>query len=117
MATHLLVNGSSLAPETSEPDQLVFRLALPAREIRLISGYTRPADLSTHDRRRLGVALRGLRWRQNKKTLEVPIESPAFIDGFHVVERYGDEAVSFRWTNGNAALPPALFPRWRGETL
>jgi hypothetical protein len=22
----------------------------------------------------------------------------------------------FRWTNGNAALPPSLFPPWRGET-
>ena len=118
MATHLLVNGSSLVPETSEPDQLEFRLALPAREIRLISGYARPADLSaTHDRRRLGVALRGLRWRQRKKVLEVPIDSPAFIDGFHVVECYDDEEGSFRWTNGNAALPPTLVPRWRGETL
>jgi hypothetical protein len=118
MATHLLVNGSSLAPETSEADQLAFRLALPAREIRLISDYACPADLSaTDDRRRLGVALRGLRWRQGKKTLEVPIDSPAFIDGFHVVECYDDDAGSFRWTNGNAALPPVLLPRWRGEAL
>jgi hypothetical protein len=118
MATHLLVNGSSLAPESSGPGQLVFRLAMPAREVRLISGYAQPAELSAaHDRRRLGVALRGLRWRQGKKALEIPIDSPAFIDGFHVVEFYSADEGSFRWTNGNAALPPGLFPRWRGETL
>ena len=117
MATHLLVNGSSVAPETSEPDQLQFRLALPAREIRLISGYARPVDLAVaDDRRRLGVALRGLRWRQGKKTLEVPIDSPAFIDGFHVVEFYSSEEGSFRWTNGNAALPPGAWRR-RSQAL
>jgi hypothetical protein len=118
MATHLLVNGSRLAPETSEPKQLVFRLHLPAREIRLISGSVRPVEQSgAHDCRRLGLALRGLHWRQGGKTFRSPIDSPAFIDGFHLVECYDTDEGSFRWTNGNAALPAVLFPRWRGETL
>jgi hypothetical protein len=91
---------------------------MPANEIRLLSGRAIPADISgENDDRQLGVALRGLRWQQGEDIIDVPIQSPAFIDGFHNLEYYNAEQGPFRWTNGNAALPPDLFPPWRGEML
>jgi hypothetical protein len=118
MAIYLLVNGKRLDPETSEQDHLAFRVHLPVRDIRLISGHATPSAIAVgDDHRRLGVALRGLCWRQGKKEIERSIASPAFIDGFHILEHYNDREGPFRWTNGDAGLPPAIFPRWRGETL
>jgi hypothetical protein len=117
MSIYLLVDGIRIVPETAEQDQLVFRLDLPVQEIRLISGRASPLDLTgVDDARRLGVALRRMQWRQDEAVLESPIGSPGFIDGFHPLEHYNDVEGSFRWTNGNAALPAALFPPWRGTT-
>lgn len=118
MAIYLLVNGSRLDPETSDRDQVVFRLNLPAHEIRVVSGHARPADLGAgSDWRRLGVALRGLLWRRDGVTIETPIESSAFIDGFHHLEHYNKKEGPFRWTNGDGGLPPDIFPSWHGEAL
>jgi hypothetical protein len=115
MSIYLLVDGIRVAPETSDQDLLTFRLDLPVREIRLISGHASPLDLAgIDDPRRLGVALCRMYWRQDDKVLDAPVSSPGFIDGFHSLEHYNDEEGPFRWTNGNAALPPDLFPSWRG---
>jgi hypothetical protein len=105
-------------PDTSADGRLSFRLNMPVQEIRVISGFARPADFGcSDDRRHLGVALYGLRWQQGEATIEVPIGSPGFIDGFHHVEQDQSDLAPFRWTNGNAALPPTIFPPWQGETL
>jgi hypothetical protein len=118
MDIYLLVDGSRVAAEMSDQRQFAFRLRMPAQEIRLMSGYASPADLATSDdRRRLGVALQGLRWQQGENVIEPSIISPAFMDGFHNLEYYNADDGPFRWTNGNAALPPGLIPDWRGETL
>src|ERR1051326_9571720 len=102
---------STLFPYTT-----LFRsVALPAREIRIISGFGRPVDFGHPvDQRRLGVALLGLSWEQGGETIDTPIDSPAFIDGFQHVEQPATSEEMFRWTKGNAALPPSLFPPWRG---
>jgi len=116
MAIYLLVNGERVDPQIAEQDHLTFRFNLPARDIRLISGHATPSAIATgDDHRRLGIALRGLSWRQGKKEMERSIASPALIDGFHTLEHYNDREGAFRWTNGDAGLPPAIFPRWRGE--
>ena len=118
MNAYLLVDGSRTAPHVFDESQMLFRLEMPAREIRLISGFARPADVAgSTDVRRLGVGVRELRWQQGDSVIKVPIESPAFIDGFYHVERQETQRYSFRWTNGDAALPPRLFPPWRGTTL
>ncbi|MSO99808.1 MAG: hypothetical protein EXR07_01970 [Acetobacteraceae bacterium] len=115
MNPYLLVNGSRVESEHSEPGQAVFRLTLPAPEIRLISGYGCPRDMvGIDDDRRLGVALRGVSWRQGQNAIDIRVDSPAFVDGFHTVEYDRDPPRPFRWTNGNAALPPDLTPRWEG---
>ncbi len=118
MIAHLTIDGTYRAARKSVNGWLRFPLNLPAREIRLVSGFGRPTDFGdTNDTRLLGVALRGLRWRQGDATIEVPLDSPGFIDGFHHLEIDEKDATPFRWTTGNAALPPDLFPPWRGEAL
>src|SRR5207244_70654 len=76
------------------------------------------AEMQSHpvDRRRLGVALLGLSWERGGETIDTPVDSSAFIDGFQHVEQPATSDRMFRWTDGNAALPPSLFPPWRGET-
>jgi hypothetical protein len=116
MAIHLLVNGIRVAPESPDPDRPMFRLILPVHEIRLVSGHASPEQISgADDRRQLGVAVRGIRWVLGQTVIETPIGSPAFIDGFHGVEYDDADARPFRWTNGDAALPPGYFPPRTGE--
>jgi hypothetical protein len=118
MEIYLFVDGSLIAPESAKAGQAVFRLTLPVTEIRLISGYARPVDIhDSQDHRRLGVALYDLCWQQNQASIRVGVDSPSFIDGFYHVEWDETDATPFRWTNGDAALPSALVPPWRGETL
>jgi hypothetical protein len=115
MAVSLLVDDLPRLPEPLPNGRLLFHVALPAREIRIISGFGRPVDFGHPvDQRRLGVALLGLSWEQGGETIDTPIDSPAFIDGFQHVEHPAASEEVFRWTNGNAALPPSLFPPWRG---
>jgi len=117
MAVSLLVDDLPRLPESLPDGRLLFHVALPAREIRIISGFGRPVDFGHPvDQRRLGIALLGLSWEQGGETIDTPIDSPAFIDGFQHVEQPATSEEMFRWTNGNAALPPSLFPPWRGET-
>jgi hypothetical protein len=117
MAVSLLVDDLPSLPESLPDGRLLFRVALPAQEIRIISGFGRPVDFGYPvDQRRLGVALLGLSWEQGGETIDTPIDSSAFIDGFQHVERPATSDEMFRWTNGNAALPPSLFPPWQGET-
>jgi hypothetical protein len=114
---YLLVNGVRLSPEAAEDSEYVFRLNMPVSEVRLLSGHAIPGDLvKAEDRRRVGVGLRSLRWQQGDKVHQPDIGSASFIDGFHPIE---DDAagVPFRWTNGDAGLPPASFPPWHGETV
>jgi len=115
---YLLVDGARVAPETNTKPWLWFRLRFPAREIRLISGVGSPAELNgSHDTRPLGVLLRGMRWTQSDMAIDVPLDSPSFMDGFHVTEIHNPQFGPVRWTTGNAALPPDLFPPWRGDVL
>jgi hypothetical protein len=108
------VDGIRIDPQT--PGTGRFRFRLPAREIRLISGFARPTDFgSSPDHRKLGVELRKMCWIQAEARVEIPIESPVFIDGFHHIEIRKPQGIPVRWTNGNAGLPPDTVPKWQGE--
>jgi hypothetical protein len=118
LSPYLLVDGVRVVPETVEKPWLRFRLKLPVGEIRLISGWARPSEIKdSHDVRRLGVMLRAIRWLRDAEAIEVPLDAPGFIDGFHHFERRAEMAGPVRWTTGNAALPPTLFPPWQGEVM
>ena len=112
MTPYLVVDGVRVAPTIIEPTRLGYCLRLPAQEIRLISGSRSAADPS--DERRLGVLLRRLRWERDGDTIDVPVDSPSFVDGFHHVEMHEPKMGPVRWTTGDAALPPMVFPPWHG---
>ncbi|MDR3534319.1 MAG: hypothetical protein P4L90_27625 [Rhodopila sp.] len=118
MTAYLLVDGTRIEPEMAGSDRFQFRLFLPAQEIRLVSGSARPADLGlSPDSRRLGVELSEMRWANGEAMIDVPIDSPSFIDGFHHFETRQPQNKPVRWTTGDAGLPPDMVPRWRGETI
>jgi len=120
MKPFLLVDGSRQEPDASHTGHAVFRLTLPASDIRLVSGAARPSDiLPVTDSRHLGIMVRALCWRQDGAEVVVPVNSPALIDGFHTLEHDSSRGMAepFRWTNGNAGLPADLVPPWRGEVV
>jgi hypothetical protein len=107
---YLIVDGVRITPASITATELGFCLRLPAQEIRLISGSA-PSNRPSDDRL-LGVLLRRLRWERDGETMDVPVDSPSFVDGFHHVEIHDPKAGPVRWTTGDAALPPTLFPPW-----
>ena len=112
MTPYLVVDGVRIAPTSIEPTRLGYCLRLPAQEIRLISG-SRP-DTGPSDKRRLGVVLRRLRWERDGETIDVSVDQPSFVDGFHHVEVHESKLGPVRWTTGDAGLPPMVFPPWQG---
>lgn len=118
MTAYLLVDGRPHRAELTAADRLVFRLQMPPQEIRLVSGFARPAVLAASgDQRHLGVALYSLRWQQGQTEIDIPITLPSFLDGFYHVEHEQPGQLPYRWTNGNAAVPPDAVPPWRGQAL
>ncbi len=98
------MDGTRLAPCG---DGLRFALPPGCTQVRLRSASDRPTALApwSDDRRRLGVAVRGVtlcrgRWRQ-----EIALDQSS--DGWWPVERAGD--LAWRWTNGDGhiTLPEA----------
>jgi len=76
MGVSLLVDDLPSLPESLPDGSLLFRVALPAQEIRIISGSARPVDFGHPvDQRRLGVALLGLSWEQGGERIDAPIDS------------------------------------------
>jgi hypothetical protein len=113
----LQVDGRIQTPISRAGDECVFRVNFPAQDIRLLSGFARPADFGdSDDPRSLGVALLGLRWEQDGLVADVPIDNHGFIDGFYHLEDTADES-PLRWTNGNAGLPSLIFPPWTGAVI
>ncbi len=112
MTPYLVVDGVRIAPTIIEPTRLGYCLRLPAQEIRLISGSR--AATGPSDERRLGVMLRRLRWERDGDAIDVPLDLPGFVDGFHHVEFHESKRGPVRWTTGDAALPPMVFPPWQG---
>jgi hypothetical protein len=103
---HLLVDGLRVDGAKQPNGTRVFRLAETPSSVRIASRAGAPDELGlARDPRQLGVALRRVvLWRgQHVRVLEAA--DPLLSDGFHAFE--GDNG--FRWTEGNAVLPTALF--------
>jgi hypothetical protein len=64
------------------------------------------------DPRVLGVALRRIVLRQGARFRIVEAADVALVDGFHAFEPDG----ALRWTDGDAALPTAMFAGFNGDT-
>lgn len=114
-ALHLVADGAVIRPVVSGD---VARFALPAgtRSLHLMSRTYTPylLDATSGDRRRLGVPLRGLSVRDGLGfSRDVALDDPALSAGFSFVQ--GEAGDLWRWTDGSAVLPAALWAGARGE--
>lgn len=93
----------------SSPNLLLFDLAHPIRQVALLSSAGVPAHTGADpdDRRRLGVAVIGLRLLTAGGPIEVALDDPAHR-GLH------DREGAHRWTNGAARI---ALPEYIGQAL
>ncbi|MEJ0014987.1 MAG: Hint domain-containing protein [Acetobacteraceae bacterium] len=100
---HLLADGVRVDARDRSGTVHRFRLAAPPRDLRIVSRAAIPGELGlARDSRPLGVAL----WRvvtAQQRVIEA--DDHTLADGYHAFE-HGN---GWRWTNGEAALPAALF--------
>lgn len=110
----LTVDGMRLTPEMDGP-VAVFELPLQAREVRITSRRFVPehTNMTCRDGRTLGVPVRRIGFVDGAGVIHtIPIDSDLLRDGFHFLE--GTATDPWRWTNGNALLPPALWAGYQG---
>jgi hypothetical protein len=104
----LVADGRRIEPMEVEDGRYIF--AVPACDrLSLVSRAGRPADLCAwlDDRRRLGVQVRRLIFRQGRTSMDIPMDHPMLAEGWWAVEHDGH--APYRWTNGNAVLMPVRF--------
>jgi hypothetical protein len=95
-----------IAPIHRAGGRYIFSLPALPDGARLQSRSAVPSALRPwlEDRRRLGVMVRGIVLRCGTRVIEVAPDDPCLADGWWAAER--DAAAPWRWTNGDAALPP-----------
>ena len=108
---HLLVDGARWTPCRGTARQHVFacRPAPGARAHRVARRRAGGTGLA-RDPRVLGVALRRIVLRQGTRLRVIEAADASLTDGFHAFE--ADNGL--RWTDGDAALPAALFDGFDG---
>lgn len=102
-----VVSGTTqFAPIRCDGGRYTFSLPALPDGARLRSRCAVPSALRPwlEDRRRLGVMVRGIVLRCRTGVVEVAPDDPCLADGWWAAER--DASAPWRWTNGDAALPP-----------
>ncbi|HEY1412924.1 MAG TPA: Hint domain-containing protein, partial [Rhodopila sp.] len=108
---HLLVDVRRLDAATRANGAYVFSLPDMRADVRIVSRAGAPQELGfARDPRRLGIALRRIALCQGSRSQTIEADDPRFTDGFHGFE--ADNAI--RWTDGDAALPAAVFEGFDG---
>ncbi len=103
---HLLVDGHRVDGRLMRTGVYSFKLRQPSTGVRIVSRANAPDELGfARDARRLGVALRQILIWCGADLAMIAVDDDRLSDGFHAYE--ADHA--FRWTNGDALLPAALF--------
>ncbi len=107
---HLLVDGQRV-DAVIQGGACSFRLPPRPTVVRIVSRAAAPQELGVaRNSRVLGVALRQIAVCQGRRMRVMAAEDPALDDGFHGFEP--DDGL--RWTNGDAAIPAALFDGFEG---
>jgi hypothetical protein len=102
-----IVSGTMrFTPIHRDGGRYIFGLPVLPHGARLRSRCAVPSDLRPWlgDRRRLGVMVRGIVLRSGGEIIEIAPDDPCLADGWWAAER--DASAPWRWTNGDAALPP-----------
>jgi hypothetical protein len=113
---HLVVDGARVdgaRVDAVDRRGAAYVFALPTRpgSVRIVSRAAAPAELGlTRDPRVLGVALRRVALRQGTRFRIIEAADGSLTEGFHPFEI----ADGLRWTDGDAALPAALFEGFDG---
>jgi hypothetical protein len=96
---------------------IAFVLRDPSGAVRLRSRSGKPTRVTpwSEDRRRLGLPISGLTIQRTGMPRDIPIDHPCLTTGWHDVER--DGSAWWRWTDGDAVLPAALFAGGTGPML
>ena len=103
---HLLIDGQRVDPKTRPDRCYVFRVPSGIATARIVSRIGVPQELGVaRDPRKLGVALRRISTWKGAKVSMVDGSDPLLAEGFHPFETDN----GFRWTNGSALLPTAIF--------
>lgn len=108
---HLWVDGRRVDGKPQPNGAHLFRLRETPAEIRIVSRAGAPDELGlARDCRMLGVAVRRIiLWQGRLPTIAAAADT-CLVNGFHEYEADND----FRWTDGDAVIPPALFNRFSG---
>jgi autotransporter-associated beta strand protein len=102
---HIVADGERIDGRRSDDGTYRFRLPRPATEVRVVSRAGAPCELGlARDPRVLGVALTRVMLWQGSRLRMIEASDDCLSDGYHQFE----EANGFRWTDGDARLPPAL---------
>jgi hypothetical protein len=98
---HLVVDGIPVLADRVDDTVHVFRLENPAREVRIVSRSSVPAelDLASADVRRLGVNVSRVVLSSDNVNIVVGCGDTSLVDGFHACEE------THRWTDGDALVP------------
>lgn len=108
---HVIVDGRRLEP-LRMGNTLAFQMPSSVQDIRLISDIFVPNDMDGGgDRRELGLNLTLLSVSDASACRVVAVDDARLGRGFHPAERHGEAL--WRWTRGDAVLPPSL---WEGLT-
>jgi hypothetical protein len=105
---HLVVDGRAVRPTFADRSCAQFVVPPRAADVRLVSRASVAAQVlpsAYADRRRLGVAIDRILLRHDGQLHRVALDDPSLAEGFHAVERAG--AQLWRWTDGDARLPPS----------
>ena len=111
---HLMVDGTRVDPISRDAARYAFRLPVRPTTMRIRSRSIVPQEFGlARDPRCLGIALQRIIFAQLARTRVVNADDLRLADGFHEYEPEDD----WRWTNGDAAVPSALFTGFSGPLL
>lgn len=113
---HLLADGQRIEPIRSDDSSWTFDVRHLARPLYLVSRSTRPCDLSESvDSRLLGIRVHEVSAEAGDKRIALRADRGAFQEGFYDCE-FDIDGGHWRWTNGRAMLPAALWDELKQPT-
>jgi hypothetical protein len=108
---HLLADGRRVDASWRRGPLHGYRLAARPATLRIVSRAAVPMELGvTRDPRCLGVAVRRIEAAQSRRLTLVEADDARLAAGFHASEPDN----GFRWTDGDATVPDALFDGFDG---
>jgi len=111
---HLLIDRQRVNGNIRANGVYEFRLPRPPVDAHIVSRSGVPQHFGlSGDPRRLGVALKRITVWRGRRLRIMEASDPVLISGFHGFE----EDNGFRWTDGDATLPPSLFDGLAGSCM